>query len=293
MKASSLLAFCALTLLSPRHTLSAPATSIEHEVDTEFSYIGGANTRGGGMDIGSMDEFHTDFKYDYSPQVTKRLLLRVGAEWEWFSFGVTGGAAVPDHLHKLSANFGFDYAIKDQWLLHTEVQPGIYTDFADVTWRDVDAPFVLTAAYVVDADLQWFLGLRADVRSRYPVLPVLGVRWKFADDWTLRLILPEPRLEYELTDHLNAYFGVGIKAGTFTVGEDFGTDHGRPDLNNAAMDYVEVRVGPGLAWSIRPDMTLEADAGYMVFRRFDYVDKHLIFRSDPAPYAQLAFRVRF
>ena len=49
----------------------------------------------------------------------------------------------------------------------------------------------------------------------------------------------------------------------------------------------------GRCWSIRLDMTLEADAGYVMFRRFDYIDKHLIFRSDPAPYAQLAFRVRF
>jgi hypothetical protein len=40
-------------------------------------------------------------------------------------------------------------------------------------------------------------------------------------------------------------------------------------------------------------VTLEANAGYMVYRQFDFFDQHLTLRSDPAPYGQIACHVRF
>jgi hypothetical protein len=271
---------------------ASPATSIAQEVDTEFSYVGDAATRGGGG-VSWIDEESADVKYVVSPQLTKHLLLRVGAEWQRFSFGVPSGTALPGVLQQVSAIIGFDEQLTDQWLLRAELQPGVYSDFEDVNWRDVDAPLVLSAVYVVDADLQWFFGLRVDVRSQYPVLPALGVRWKFADDWTLNFLLPHPRLEYEFNERLKAYMGAVIKAGTFKVGDRFGDDHGRSDLNHATLDYLEARLGPGLAWDMRPNVTLEANAGYMIYRRFDFFDQHLTLRSDPAPYGEIACHVRF
>jgi hypothetical protein len=277
--------------LAPRNAMPAsPATSVAQELDTEFSYVGDAAIRGGD---GQIDEVSAGVKYVLSLQLNKRVLLRVGAEWQRFSFGVPGGTALPDTLQQVSAIIGCDAQLTDQWLLRAELQPGVYSDFADVSWRDVDAPFVLSAAYVVDADLQWFVGLRVDPRSQYLVLPAVGVRWKFADEWTLNLLLPRPRLEYEFNEKLKGYVGAVIKAGTFRVGDHFGGDHGRSDLNHAMLDYLEARVGPGLSWDMRPGMTLEANAGYMVYRRFDFFDQHATLRSEPAPYVQITFHVRF
>jgi hypothetical protein len=268
-------------------------SSTSWEVDAETRYVGGAGTRGDGSHFGSMDEWSTDLKWVISPQVSKKLLLRFGAEWQRLSFGTPDRAALPDVLQKVNALIGLDYQLNEQWLLRADFQPGIYSDFQEVSWRDVDAPMLLGAAYLANADLQWFFGLRLDFRSHYSALPALGVRWRFADQWTLNLLWPNPRLEYEVSDRLKTYLGVGADFGTFRVSDHFGDHYGRSDLNHAPLDYFEIRIGPGLSWKISPSVALEAEAGCMVYRRFDFFDQDRVVRSDPTAYIQVACHIRF
>jgi hypothetical protein len=221
------------------------------------------------------------------------LLLRFGAEWQRFSFTETKTVALPDVLQQISAVIGCDYQLADQWLTRLEVEPGIYGDFRPVGWRSFDAPLVLGAAYLKSADLQWFFGLRVDARSRYPVLPAAGVRWKFADEWTLNLQFPHPRLEYDLNSQLQVYCGAGIKAGTFVVGDHFGDDRGLPKLNRATVDYFEVQVGAGGSWKLLPNVTLEVEGGYLLYRSWDFFDEHVRLHSREAPFVQAACSGRF
>ena len=283
----------ALVLASCPTVLGANSMRISQELDVDYGYVGGAATRGAGANIGDVDENSADVKYVISPQVTKDLLLRFGAEWQRLSFGVSDRAPVPDVLQQVSVGLGFDYQIADQWLMRAEVQPGVYSDFRDVSWVDVDAPLILGGAYLANADLQWFLGLRVDARSQYPVLPAIGVRWKFNDQWTLNFQPPKPRLEYDVNDDLRLYLGTGLESGTFRVGEHFGSDRGQPKLDNEVVDFLEVRVGPGCSWKIKPYLTVEVEAGYMPYRSFDFFDPDIVFRSHNAPYGQIACHARF
>jgi len=280
-------------LAAPISSMADNPMAVSHELDVELGYAGRAATHQDGQHVGSIDELNTDVKYVISPQITDNLLLRVGAEWERFGFGTSQTGALPDTLQHLNAVIGFDYQLADQWLMRTEVQPGIYSDFTSTGWRNVNAPLIMGAVYLVHADLQWFFGLRVDLRSQYPVFPAIGVRWRYADAWTLNLQLPKPRLEYDVNDDLQAYLGAGIKAGTYVVGEHFGDAHGIPALNNAAADYTEVRLGPGLSWKVLPTMTLEAEGGYQVYRTWDFFDQNVKLDSRPEPYFQLSLHSRF
>ena len=291
---SPLLVGLLVSWLSAPGAVAAPSlTATTHEADADFDYIGGATTHAGGDKVGSMEELNADFRYVMSPQVSKRFVLRLGGEWQRSSLGVPHNTPLPDTLQELSAIVGTDCQLTDHWLLHAEVQPGFYSDFDDLTWRDVDAPFVLSAAYIANADFQWFAGLRVDLYSHYPVWPALGMRWKYADDWTLNLVPPNPRLEYDLNERLKLYLGGRIMGGTFRVGDQFGDEHSQPRFNHALLDRYEVTVGPGLTWKIRPNMTFGFEAGYMVYREFNYFHQHFVIRSDPAPYARIAWHARF
>lgn len=158
-----------LALLLPcAATCAANPMSVSQELDTEYGYTGGVSTRGGGVNVGSVDEQSADVKYVVSPQLTKDLLLRVGIEWQRFTFGVPDHGPVPGVLQQASLVLGFDYQIADEWLLRVEAEPGIYSDFRDITWRDVDMPMVIGAAYLASPDLQWIFGLRIDARTQYP-----------------------------------------------------------------------------------------------------------------------------
>ena len=264
-----------------------------HDIDAKWGYVGGAHIHEHGIAAGSIDEQNNSIRYTLTSQVSPRTLLRFGSEWDRFSFGVLNSSAVPNTLQQISAIVGMDWQFSDRWLFRGEIHPGVYSDFQNVGWNDVDAPALLSAAYLANADLQWFFGLRIDPRSRYPVIPAVGVRWKFADEWTLKAILPEPRLEYEFNDRFSAYIGGSFHAGTFRMSETFGDIRGRPPLNRAMLDYFEVRVGPGFSWRIRPEIEVGASAGCMIYRRFDFSAQHVAVSSDPAPYVQIACQFRF
>jgi hypothetical protein len=280
-------------LASSTWSMAGESMAVSHELDVELGFVGRRVTIQEGQHAGSISELATDVKYVISPQITDDLLLRVGAEWERFAFGTSLTGALPETLQHVNAVIGFDYQLADQWLMRAEVQPGIYGDFTQIGWRNFDVPLLMGAVYLKDADLQWFFGLRMDLRSQFPLFPALGVRWKFADVWTLDFQLPKPRLEYDINDKLQAYVGAGIKDGTFVVGKHFGNAHGIPMLNNATVDYTEVRLGPGFSWKLLPTLTLEGEGGYMVYRTLDFFDQHVTLHSRPAPYLQLACHARF
>lgn len=282
-----------LVLLPTAAAWAANSMSISQELDTEYGYTGGVTTRGGGVSIHSVDEQSADVRYVISPQVNKDLLLRLGVEWQRFSFGVPDHAPVPSVLQQASLVLGFDYQLADEWLMRVEAQPGIYSDFRNITWRDVDMPVVVGLVYLASPDLQWVFGLRVDARTQYPVFPAAGVRWKFSDQWTLDFMLPKPRLEYDVTEKLQLYVGAEVQAGTFAVGQNFGTPRGQPKLNDAIVDYLELHLGSGCSWKITPNVTIEAEAGLMPYRSFDFFDPNIVFRSHNAPYGQIACHARF
>jgi len=282
-----------LAALVPWAALAANPMSVSEELDAVYSYVGDAHTRGANLKSGEVDEQSADVKYVVSPQVNRDLLLRFGFEWQRFSFDVPDHVAVPRVLQQASGVLGFDYQIADEWLMRVETEPGIYGDFENINWRDFDSPLIIGCIYLASADVQWFLGLRVDVRCEYPVLPVAGVRWKLSDEWTLNFMLPSPRVEYQVNDRLTLYTGAGIEAGTFATGETFGSDHGERKLNGTIVDFLEFRLNAGFSWKLNPHVTVEAEAGHMPYREFDFFEPDLDVRSYNAPYGQIACHARF
>ena len=283
----------ASALALPPGVAAGAAIPVFQELDLELGVVGQGRSLRDNLHVAPISEQNTDLKYVLSPQVSKDLLLRLGAEWQRFSFPDRQHLAAPDTLQQANAVLGLDYQLGEQWLMRVEVQPGLYGDLSDPGWRSFDAPVKMGLAYLVDADLQWFIGLRIDARSEYPVFPAAGVRWKFSDVWTLDLEFPNPRLEYDVTEKLQAYLGVGILAGTYVVSDHYGSDRGLPQLNRATLDYTEVRLGPGFSWKARPDLTLEGEAGYVLHRSWDFFDQNINPNSGPLPSLQLAVHARF
>ncbi len=265
---------------------------ITHEFYAETSYVGDANLNLSGPSR-EIDEIQGKINYVYRQQLKEWIWLRVGMSWERFSFGGTESAPIPDTLQSLNAILGLDLAFSEQLAIRFEMLPGLYSDFEEITFDDVNSPFALFVRYIVNPDLEWYLGFSGDPRREYPVVPGAGVKWKFADRWTLSLLVPKPRIEYELNEDVTLYAGGEMKFGTYKVSENFGDEHGGIRLNNAPVDYREVRTGAGIAWRIQPALFLELEAGYMVDRNYDFHNADIDFDTDGAPYGQTALRYIF
>jgi opacity protein-like surface antigen len=267
---------------------AAESTPVLQELDVGLGYAGQEADQ-----VYPAGELNTALKYVASLQVSRDLLLRFGAEWQSFSFPAPRPSAAPSSLQQANVIVGVDYQLAEQWLMRAELQPGLYGDLNRFDGRRFGAPLMVGFVYLVDADLQWLLGLRVDYRSQYPVFPAAGVRWKFADLWTLNLMLPNPRLEYDVNSKLQTYLGAAILAGTYVVADHYGDDRNLPQLNNATLEYTELRLGPGLSWKVRPNLTLDAEAGYVVYRSWDFFEQHINPTGHAVPYLQLGLHAHF
>jgi hypothetical protein len=269
-----------------------PAT-VSHEVNTDYSFVAGAQVRQGDRNLGNTEEQSSSFNYTASIPVAKGWQLRTGVAWDRFSFGNSPGAPIPDTLQSVALTLGADVELSEKWIMRFEVMPGISSDFVDIDANDLSLNAIVGFSYIVDSKLQWVMGLMIGYSNEYPVLPGAGVRWQFADDWTLNFILPRPRLEYKVTDQLQAFVGAEIKSGTYRVGSDFGSSVGNEKLNNAVVSYMEVRTGAGLIYRFHPAFALEAEGGWMVDRSFDYYRADTRVSGEGAPYGQIGLKANF
>lgn len=288
----------------PVKSSSEHVPEFSHQFDAVLRYGTGSRLEQGNRKFGDLESFAGRIDYTVARPVSDAVILRAGLSWDRQSFGLPAGVPLPNTLQSAMFRLGADVELSDQWLMRVEIQPGIYSDFQDLSSRDLNMPAILGFTYLVDADLQWFFGLGIDPRfgariSNFydsPVFPGVGVRWRFAEDWTLFFVLPTPRIEYQINENLTAYLGAGVQGGTYRLADDFGTQVGRTDLNSEVVNYREVRVGPGLRWKLSETYSVEVEGGYIVERRFEFPDaqpKRLVIESEGAGYGSVGLSARF
>jgi Domain of unknown function (DUF6268) len=217
----------------------------------------------------------------------------LGATWQRFSFSAAAGTPIPDHLTALAFKIGYNRPLTQQWSLRAEIDPGIYSDFEDIGGDDFNAPAGLRFIYATSRDLQWFFGLNLDLRSGNPVVGGAGLRWHFAREWTLLLLVPAPRIEYAATPDLTFFAGANLRGGTFRVAEDFGRRRGRGSLDDQNVGYRELSAGAGARWQLSPTVALSAAVGWMFDRRFEFDDRNLLLNGDGAATFQLTLSGTF
>jgi hypothetical protein len=286
------------TLLMAASALAEESSNwwpLSGEFTAEATYVGeGDVERGPRKAVRNFDEIDSDIHLVLTPR-TKFGVLRLGAEWERFSFGLPQNAALPNTLQSFSAIFGLDMQFSDSILVRVETQPGLYNSgLGHLFWDDFNMPFVIGGTYIFSPDLQLILGVSVDVERTYPVVPAAGVRWKIGPQWLLDAVLPKPRLVYELTRDVSLYAGATVRAATFRVDDEFGVSHGIPRLNHAVLTYSEIRTGAGFDWKISPMITFTGEVGYQPYREFDFYRAEVRYHHDGgAPYGTISLHGSF
>ena len=86
--------------------------------------------------------------------------------------------------------------------------------------------------------------------------------------------------------NLTFYAGADVRSKNFRVDDDFVGDPSDPGkLNNAILNYTEIRTGGGLIWKIGEACKLTVEGGYLPYREFDYHRADIRYKSDGgAPY---------
>ncbi len=281
--------------------VSSAAAAVEEpykfsaEFTIEQAYIGGSDVQRGDRRVTDLDEYYSNLIFIYTPRI-KFGILRLGAQWERYSFGFpNGGQQLPNTLQAVNSIVGLDTKFSDSILVRFEAQPGFYgTSFNGLDGDSFNVPFVLGGTYIYSPEVQFVFGVGVNFQGRYPALPGGGIRWKFAPSWTLNAVLPTPHLEYAASRNLTFFAGADIKANTFRTDNHFGDSHGDTGLNSAWLGYEEIRTGVGAVWKINSSLNLSLEGGYVPYRQFDYhrTDVRYHYESG-APYGALIFHGAF
>ena len=292
------LASCFVTGTALAEMVAAPIDEenpdpLEFEVDVYGAYVGEADVQRGSFQINDFDEWNFVARVLILPR-TKIGILRLGADYELYDFGIPAGAQVPERLQSLALIIGLDTKFSDSLLVRVEARPGYY--FAnDLEGEDFNIPFLLGGTYLYSSTLQFVFGVGVDLDAEFPVLPGGGFRWKFAPQWVLNATLPTPRLEYELNRNVLLYVGGEVRSRSFRVDNDFVGDASEPgNLNNAILTYNEFRAGAGVIWKLGETCKLAVEGGYMPRRVFDYHRADIRYKSDSgAPYGAISLNASF
>jgi hypothetical protein len=264
------------------------------EYVAEETYVGSGDVRRNSRkSVRDFDEHDSILHFVITPRI-KPGVLRLGAEWERFSFGLPDGAPLPDTLQAVNLVIGLDTQLSDSILIRVEAQPGVYNTGFDDLSDDFNAPFIVGGTYIFSPNLQLVLGVSVNIERKYPVLPAVGIRWKMAPQWVLNAVLPTPRLEFEMNSGLALYAGANLKQTNYRVDDDFGDNTGNARLNHAVLTYTEVRTGVGIDWKISPVVTLTGEVGYQPYREFDFYRAHVRYHQDDgAPYGMISLHGAF
>jgi len=221
--------------------------------------------------------------------------LVYGLAVQQFDLDQDGGALpLPEQLVELSLNLGVQHRFDAQWSAAFYLRPGFYGDFEESMGKSFNAPALLLANYAQSRELIWSFGLNANPFSDNPVLPIAGVRWRFAPEWTFSVGFPRSGFTWQATEGLALRAGAGFAGGSFRVTRNVGSPSaGLARIANTFVDFREVRVGLGLDYKLGDTVTLSADVGAVTDRKFDYFNKNYRLDGDAGTYVSLALKGSF
>lgn len=221
--------------------------------------------------------------------------LNYGLGWSLFTFDRSGPMAVPEKLQKISLALGASHRLNAQWLLLASVQPGLYGDLEGGSRDAFNATGLFLANYARSRDLVWSFGLRADPFADTPVIPIIGVNWRFAPGWEFTVGFPRIGFGYEAGPALKLGLGLSAQGGSFHVGRDprpVSIAVG-PRLDDTRLDYREIRVGLSADYKFSEVLSLTLEAGAITDQKFDYYEHGYTLNGGSTAFFTLGLTGRF
>lgn len=245
--------------------------------------------------LGTLGVDQFGFSFSARHPLSERTSLAYGVAVNNLDFKFSSGLPIPEDLTELSLNLGLQHRLDARWSLAAYLRPGFYGELDEGLDSDsLNAPVLAMANFVQSRELIWSFGVNANPFSDNPVLPIVGVRWQFAPDWTFSVGFPRTGLTWKLSDRLSARAAVAFTGGSFRLTRDLGTPApGIARLANTYVDFREVRVGLGAEYNLTAATSLSLDVGAVTDRKLDYFDKGYRLDGDGGVFFALALKGNF
>jgi hypothetical protein len=279
----SIIALCSSSLAFGQPRGGAPALQNEVSFSYDASTSGDAQ-RGLSRGEVAIDTF--EIGYQYRRRLASGAALQIGLELAQHEIDSTG-LALPSDLSAVSLPIGFRTAINADWMLNTRFVPAIAGDDGPGSGAFTLLGVIIGTRQVTPA-FAWSFGVIGRTHADNPVIPILGLNWNFAPDWSLIIGAPRTGIRHRLNENLEWGLGASIRGGTFHIDAAPG-----PGLGDTYLDFREIRVGVDIKYSLASTFTLQFEAGAVTDRRFDYYDRGFEYNGDSAAYARIGLSFEF
>ncbi len=256
---------------------------------------GGRSVTESGRDLGSLGVWSTEQSLRRRIRASDAVFIMAGASYERIALSRPAGAPLPDYLQAAAARLGVEWLIDQKSWVFVDAAPGLYGD-ERASGRAANVPVAAQYNRLLAPGLRVLGGLSIDPFRKAKVLPFGGAAWRLNSRWNLRLLLPEPRVEYRAhwdeSQTVDLFAGFSLAGGQYRVAEDLGARRGRAEINGQTLSYAATRVLGGARW-MRGDFEAELAAGWAPARTFRYEPSGVELKSNGAPFAGLSLAARF
>ena len=299
---------CALAIAAPafagqimsdpkdgKKTIMEPCPPVDRfTLEIDSSYVFESDFKDRKNDSGSAYSGNIDFGYRIPlgegwPNVhCGTWNLRVGAHYSRHDFGNSGNVPIPNHIHALSGVVALEYLVDGKTGIIIETRPGVYFE-NDISSDNFDAPTFAVFAHRFTPSFTGVIGAAYGQFRKYPILPVVGFIWDINESWTVNAIYPKAQVLYKVSDSAKVYFGGEYVGDSVRVDDAKGRSS---RLDNAVLSYSEYRGTVGFQYTTG-NFTADLSGGWAFERKFDYHRAGRDFKTEGAPFVELALKAAF
>lgn len=211
----------------------------------------------------------------------------------------SGPVALPDQLESVEIGLSARHRFDDRWSLVTRLSAGVAGSSGNFSSDGFNAGLFALATYQFSETFSAGVGFVYNtLAEQLPVIPVVGVRWDFSQDWRFTLAFPSTRVTWSANERLTLRVSLDLDTGSFHVKDDprpatIGVN-GRPSLRDSILDYTAVSAGLGASYALTESLTLDAALGYNFSRTADFDDRNYKIKADGgAPIVRLGLTYAF
>ncbi|MFT5468267.1 MAG: hypothetical protein ACI8UO_003376 [Verrucomicrobiales bacterium] len=225
---------------------------------------------------------------------TEKFRVTGGVKYRWNQLDFTGAAFPLEsqsfELHRVDLPINVWADVNDRWKLWVRLQPGVYSDFEDVSSDD----FILTSLALLsyrwsDSVKVAFGGFYSKDLGEERALPALGLIIEPSPHWSLALTFPRVELAYSPNEDW-LFTGRAVLSGA-------GWNITDPQGNGADVDlnYRAVSAGIGIDHRLNGPWWAYLDAGVQLAQEIEIEGNGYDFTEelDPSLFVSAGIRLRF
>lgn len=255
--------------------------------DDSAVFSSGFNHRG----VGQGDAVHSSFDFTRRFPLTDTMghwFLQAGASEDRFDFGGAQRGPLPGTLQTFNVPLGIVNITQAHIGFIAQLRPGFYFEH-EISQGAFDVPLEIGGYWpLIDEKLYAAWGMRAGLLQQHGVFPTAGLIWVIDPSLILHVVLPEPRLEYTVSDRLALWAGSEFTGGSYKMDSD-----GEGKYSGTVVQYYEIRAGAGATFFPLKGWCVKLAAGYACERKLDFYRADASYVADPAPYVRLQTAVEF